>query len=938
MTPALCFVLLFCGAPLAFAMASTGPTSAPVAEPTIAPTIAPTSWSDEPSPAPTAVPTIAPTSPTSIPTEAPTPLPTAAPSTSAPTFQLLVCDPGQYTIQSQDVPPVAVECYDCPIGKYSPYGNVTVCATCSVGWSSPRKSADCVPCTAGWTSTAGGACTACPVGSYSAYGDTSCRVCAIGTYSNAAHSANCSSCAIGYYTATTNSTNCSRCEDGYTTSGVGATSCAPCAAGSYSSYNVTGLVCRQCPANTYTASAATVTCTACQFPAPYNSANSTACTDTSVAPSAAPTAAPTLHECDLGSYTSSNGACAQCAAGYFTNTATATVCSGCQVGTYAPLPGLSACWSCMPGTIGVSSFATTCVNCAAGTFSGSQQMTQCSSCVAGFYAPEVASAACATCPAGKYQNATGASACVTCPSSAPFNTQDRTACASVTAVPTATPTASPTAGLQQGQTWTPTQYPTRPPTRTPTIAPSAAPTSLPSAAPSRAPTTAAPSYAPTVAPTISFPDSANLTGATIAAAGGVAADADLTNGTGFVPGAGWTALSALGLSVMNLHPTQSIVITQVAAFSDTELRAYYTSTTVHSGSCGALPASASRPVAMFHVTSTTPTTIQARLSITLGDIGYTHPGRVLYLCNATTGNNGSWVVASAFVNGTGANYTDDQTTSGRDVVFATAIGHNTAYVLADDTAQDGGALCADGYHGCKCYSQHAMEEGRTSSAFLVIAAVLWGLAILARRASAEGWVSAACTIAWLVANVFVTVSVATRTSDRDPRQWVADKADEWWTVFVLMVVVPLCAIALILLLERALCWTGSSFFSVPDRVDGAGGARKPQEAPALTSGAITLASTLLGLLVIISPSAHYSGGKGLGDANFQSLFAVSTVAVAIGLEMLVAALQTLLGYRREDKCNVIDWLMLFTMVIDLVAVVYISYILALVPCGNTPQF
>jgi hypothetical protein len=194
----------------------------------------------------------------------------------------------------------------------------------------------------------------------------------------------------------------------------------------------------------------------------------------------------------------------------------------------------------------------------------------------------------------------------------------------------------------------------------------------------------------------------------------------------------------------------------------------------------------------------------------------------------------------------------------------------------------------------------------------------------------EARVSYACTFAWLAANALVVGAVATRTSDRDPRQWVSDEKSEWAVVFVLMVVVPLWLGVGIAIVKGMFCATGSTSLNGVDL--------EITDTPTLTRGAITLLSTLIGLLVIVSPSASYSGGKGKDDPNFQGLFAVSTVAAAIGLEMLVAALQQRWDYKRQNARNIIDYLMLFTMVIDLFAVGYMTYVLALVPCGNAPQF
>jgi hypothetical protein len=466
--------------------------------------------------------------------------------------------------------------------------------------------------------------------------------------------------------------------------------------------------------------------------------------------------------------------------------------------------------------------------------------------------------------------------------------------------------------------------------------------------PSIAPTTAVPSSAPTVAPTLLptglFVNDANLTAAPIAAAGGTARAVDLTNGTGLsLPGG--RVLDSLGLSVMNLN-SAPLVLTDVHAFDAAELANTYTRTPEIARSCGALPGTNSRAVAMFHITADTPTDVLARLSITLGNIGYTHPGRALYMCNSTAIAAGSWVNVVSLVNGTTGNLSVYSDTNGRDVVFHVPIGHTTPHVLLDDAALDEHAVCAPGYCGCQCRSTDKWEDGKVFTGLVILAGLFYTIAIVGHTwltffpvDDQKPWFTHIWNAFAWIANLFIWVAVSynrahKEAGDRNPDQYLS-ATDESWALGVLFVMsfVGWMIIALV----------------VTGPVNASNGKWHSLLAPARLSGAVVVMATVISAFIIVSPRAHPYGPSGMSNPNANGMLVACFFAAALAIEAVWAVAEHFAGgfeHTFEDlkadwkTSEKLFWAFLRCLCALITVGVVVTYVLflVLVPCGNTPRF
>ena len=134
----------------------------------------------------------------------------------------------------------------CPAGKYST-GGASACTTCTAGYRCPGSS-NRIQCSAGTFAAAGATtCSTCPAGKYSAAGASSCSTCAAGTYNSGTGNTGCSTCPAGYYC-------------------TGGSSLVACPAGKYrnSSGGTSSSSCTSCAKGSYSSSAGSIGCIACQ--------------------------------------------------------------------------------------------------------------------------------------------------------------------------------------------------------------------------------------------------------------------------------------------------------------------------------------------------------------------------------------------------------------------------------------------------------------------------------------------------------------------------------------------------------------------------------------------------------------------------------------------------------------------------------------------------
>jgi hypothetical protein len=229
------------------------------------------------------------------------------------------------------------------------------------------------------------------------------------------HCSICTSCLPGTYTNTTTAIKCSNCPAG-SQSLAGASTCTPCPLGT--SNSLAGGLCYKCYAGTFAGTVGLSKCTEC--PTGSSSAvGALSCNGT---------------YCPLGYYyypTFSQGDCAQCSSGTYTNTTGANKCSICPAGSSSPYRA-SSCTPCAAGTYSTTA-GFTCEECLAGTYAGTAGSSKCiecppgstsspgasscyvgTPCQLGYYYPAGGSA-CLPCSAGTYSNRISSTDCKKCP-------------------------------------------------------------------------------------------------------------------------------------------------------------------------------------------------------------------------------------------------------------------------------------------------------------------------------------------------------------------------------------------------------------------------------------------------------------------------------------------------------------------------------------------
>lgn len=132
---------------------------------------------------------------------------------------------------------------------------------------------------------------------------------------------------------------------------------------------------------------------------------------------------PTCTACPAGTFSAAGAsACSPCAAGTFTGVAGQAQCVACPDGQ-SSTGGLSACSACPSGTYANTLVGhATCTPCPEGYNSSLPNSAQCLPCPAGYIAPDTGMATCTPCSAGQFAGASGAAACDSCPAGSYSNT------------------------------------------------------------------------------------------------------------------------------------------------------------------------------------------------------------------------------------------------------------------------------------------------------------------------------------------------------------------------------------------------------------------------------------------------------------------------------------------------------------------------------------
>ena len=121
-------------------------------------------------------------------------------------------------------------CQQCPAGRHSAAVNAAECSVCSAGHSSVAGASSCSMCQAGEYAGAGEPCTQCEAGRYSVDASQLCAGrCAAGTYSPGGTVDSCTPCSPGKVDADQNAaTHCELCPADTFSSTAGSTSCTDC--------------------------------------------------------------------------------------------------------------------------------------------------------------------------------------------------------------------------------------------------------------------------------------------------------------------------------------------------------------------------------------------------------------------------------------------------------------------------------------------------------------------------------------------------------------------------------------------------------------------------------------------------------------------------------------------------------------------------------------
>lgn len=304
-------------------------------------------------------------------------------------------------------------CSNCPTGTYNDRnGSVTSpCLFCPSGWFEEAKK-----------------CTMCKQGQYQPdEGKTLCFPCLPGFFMNKSGSKECNSCAVGHFQREQGNTTCIPCKRGQYQAKKGSPSCSTCIPGRAN--NKTGMTaCVECKEKTYAPHSRAYTCKNCR--SGRTSVNGSA----------------SCSPCVPGTFVTSDNACNDCPAGFFSNEQNAIKCHPCAAGRAARTPhGSARCAQCFPGFFVnkvdracvqcpqgfVSSIlsATNCTSCRIGTESLGEGKTFCSPCDLGKHGIQVSnSVKCVICERGRFQDDKGATSCKLCTRRGEIPNDKSTAC------------------------------------------------------------------------------------------------------------------------------------------------------------------------------------------------------------------------------------------------------------------------------------------------------------------------------------------------------------------------------------------------------------------------------------------------------------------------------------------------------------------------------
>jgi hypothetical protein len=305
------------------------------------------------------------------PTISPTMNPTANPTTPL----AAACTPGKYfTPGSSDsgIP----NCSLCPVGKYQPQNEQSLCEVCPAGKASDNigSSISCFSCSAGtYAPTGSSSCIECGIGEFSKLGASICSKCKEGKYGDESGLSTCLACSAGKFSSVEGAEYCTTCDAGkYSTSG--SSICIDCLANHYS---LSGQMCSLCPEG-LTSVTGSSTCIGTEVlicsAGKYN--DGSMCKTTPAGFST--TAGGSLMPCHRGAFSlEGSSLCSSCTAGTWSNEM-ASVCTPCSPGFYA-LPGQD-CELCPAGKYSDAAGSTTCSTCGEGSYSQAGD-SHCSTCL-----------------------------------------------------------------------------------------------------------------------------------------------------------------------------------------------------------------------------------------------------------------------------------------------------------------------------------------------------------------------------------------------------------------------------------------------------------------------------------------------------------------------------------------------------------------------------
>lgn len=347
-----------------------------------------------------------------------------------------VCKPGfDYGASYRDA------CVSCRHGTYADTFNTSTCYDCpDNSWHTNTRavSVTACACVPGHTGPDGGPCLACEAGKFKGHnGSDACATCAVNEYSLSA-ATTCLDCPLNSQSepGAGSFLEC-LCDPGYELDGV---TCDACGIGFYKD-TAGSSACLACPADTRTATTASVVCEPCPANAdPRHDLLTCDCVDGYGHVGAADADVPNCQACAVGEYytAASSGpptqrtGCVACP-GNSTTQATASAAlldCFCNAG-FVVRDDVHACVACEPGkyksTTGFDHDAV-CVLCPANSFSeapASADATACE-CNAGYSGPH--GGPCEACAAGKFKAARGSEACENCAADTYSDAPASTAC------------------------------------------------------------------------------------------------------------------------------------------------------------------------------------------------------------------------------------------------------------------------------------------------------------------------------------------------------------------------------------------------------------------------------------------------------------------------------------------------------------------------------